>query len=69
MSIFDYGQHREKAEHVMESLLSILAVPTCYTKFMAALPLRRKPFASRCRTSYPPDIHEPRYLFVVQQEV
>jgi hypothetical protein len=41
MSRIDYGHHREKAEHVMESLLSILAVPACYTKFTATLPLTR----------------------------
>jgi hypothetical protein len=41
MSRIDYGHHREKAEQVMESLLSILAVPACYTKFTATLPLTR----------------------------
>jgi hypothetical protein len=42
MSRIDYGHHCEKAEHViMESLLSILAVPACYTQFLATLPFTR----------------------------
>lgn len=41
ISRIDYGQHREKAEQVLESLLSILSIPACYTKFTATLPLTR----------------------------
>lgn len=41
ISRIDYGHHREKAEQVMESLLSILSTPAAYTKFTSTLPLTR----------------------------
>lgn len=41
ISRIDYGRRREKAEQVLESLLSILAIPACYTRFTSTLPLTR----------------------------
>ncbi|KAF9067929.1 beach-domain-containing protein [Rhodocollybia butyracea] len=41
ISRFDYKDGREKAEQVLIILTSILCVPACYTKFIAALPLPR----------------------------
>lgn len=41
MSHLDYKYPREKAEQVLESLVSMLSSPTYYTKFTAALPLTR----------------------------
>ena len=37
----DYSHHREKAEQVLEVLVSILSNPACYAKFAATLPLTR----------------------------
>ena len=41
ISRIDYGHRREKAEQVLESLLSILSIPACYSKFTSTLPLTR----------------------------
>ncbi|KAF7982777.1 hypothetical protein HWV62_26692 [Athelia sp. TMB] len=41
ISRIDYGHRREKAEQVLECLLSILSIPACYSKFTSTLPLTR----------------------------
>jgi len=40
-SRIDYTYPREKAEQVLEALVTILSTPTYYSKFSAALPLTR----------------------------
>ncbi|KAJ7143646.1 beach-domain-containing protein [Mycena filopes] len=41
LSRIDYESPRDKAEQVLEMLISLLAVPTLYNKFTAVLPLTR----------------------------
>lgn len=41
ISRFDYKDGREKAEQVLVILTSILCIPACYSKFVAALPITR----------------------------
>ncbi|KAJ3905440.1 hypothetical protein F5879DRAFT_742889 [Lentinula edodes] len=41
ISRFDYKDGREKAEHVLVILTSLLSDPACYTKFVSALPITR----------------------------
>ena len=41
ISRFEFKNPREKAEQILELLISTLAIPTHYAKFVAALPLTR----------------------------
>jgi hypothetical protein len=41
LSRIDYKHPREKAEQVLEALVSVLSTPTCFARFTAALPLSR----------------------------
>jgi hypothetical protein len=41
LSRIDYKHPREKAEQVLETLVSLLSSPTLYARFIAALPLTR----------------------------
>ncbi|KAJ7856539.1 beach-domain-containing protein [Mycena leptocephala] len=41
LSRIDYRDPRDKAEQVLEMLISLLAIPTLYNKFAAVLPLTR----------------------------
>ncbi|KAJ7615896.1 beach-domain-containing protein [Roridomyces roridus] len=41
LSRIDYKDPREKAEHVLEALISLLGIPALYNKFVTVLPLTR----------------------------